>query len=126
MGRRAEAALVARAAQQACKSVMSQRLGTVVAHRGRVVAAACNVHTPPTLRHCFSYHAEVAALHQLRHRPPAFLQECDMYVVRLGACGHRLSKPCTECARRISRAGIGRVYYTTTNDVDVSDRAKIL
>lgn len=114
MGRRAEAALVAHAAQQACKSAMSQRLGTVVAHRGRVVAAACNEHTPPAFRHAFSFHAEVRALHQLRHRPPAFLQECDMYVVRVGGgYHHRLSKPCADCARSIARAGIGRVFYTT-------------
>jgi len=71
-------------------------------------------------------HAEVAAIMQLRGKPPSYLRECEMYVVRIGrrhSCPThplRLSKPCANCEALIRERGIRRVYYSVNEDVPVN------
>jgi tRNA(Arg) A34 adenosine deaminase TadA len=113
---------VERAVQEALKSTMDQKLGSVVVHANEIISMGHNRHCN-TMSHLWSFHAEVAALMQLRKLPKNQLKECEMYVVRIGPpssrCGMRLSKPCDHCAKYIEDMGIRRVFYTTDDTSDL-------
>jgi hypothetical protein len=48
------------------------------------------------------------------------LSDCDMYVVRIGTenMGNPLkySRPCPDCSEAIIKAGIKKIYYSTSDE----------
>lgn len=109
---------LAKAAIEAAKSPMGQRLGAVVVFRGMVVGRGYNVYG--TMERLFSLHAEVRALASASWLPRSCREECDLYVVRIGTDRmerpFKMSHPCCNCQRAIADFGIRRVYYTTNAD----------
>lgn len=107
---------VERAVQEALKSTMDHKLGSVVVYGNEIISMGHNKHCD-TMSNLWSFHAEVAALMQLKRLPRSQLKECEMYVVRIGPpsskCAVRMSKPCKHCAKFIEDMGIRRVFYTT-------------
>jgi tRNA(Arg) A34 adenosine deaminase TadA len=113
---RAERAHLRRALAVASTSTERQRHGAVVAVGKRVLAVAVNsarnhpmVCTHPKTQ--AAWHAEVAALRQLRG---ADLSNATLFVARLmrdGTAGN--SKPCLRCQGAVDVAGVGRVVWTT-------------
>jgi len=114
---------VERAVQEALKSTMDHKLGSVVVHGNEIISMGHNHHSD-SMSNLWSFHAEVAALMQLKKLPKSQLKECEMYVVRIGPpsskCAVRMSKPCKHCAKFIEDMGIRKVFYTTneTEELD--------
>jgi deoxycytidylate deaminase len=107
-----------RAARVAQKSTMTHRHGCIiVASDDSIVSEGYNHHRK-AMSHRFSIHAEVAALQKVKRCKTKKLAYCEMYVVRLGPSMERLkySKPCDDCVKEITRAGIRRVYYSTSDE----------
>ena len=123
----AHTAFCERAIAEAQRSPLEHKLGAVIVKDNKVVAAGFNQYTVNHYRHAWSVHAEVAAIMQLRGKPPSYLRECEMYVVRIGrrhSCPThplRLSKPCANCEALIRERGIRRVYYSVNEDVPVNN-----
>jgi|APGre2960657468_1045069.scaffolds.fasta_scaffold01539_8 deoxycytidylate deaminase len=118
---------VERAMQEAMKSTMDQKLGSVVVYGNEIISIGYNKHCN-TMEHLWSYHAEVSALMPLRKLPKRQLKECEMYVVRIGPpsslCSVRMSKPCDRCAKIINEMGIRRVFYTTNDEIMIEDQLR--
>lgn len=114
---------VERAVQEALKSTMDQKLGSVVVYGNEIISTGHNKHCN-SMTNLWSFHAEVSALMQLKKLPKSQLKECEMYVVRIGPpsskCAVRMSRPCQHCAKFIEGMGIRRVFYTTneTEELD--------
>lgn len=108
-----------RAACIASRSSMNHRHGCVIVNKnGDIVAEGYNyVYTH--MHHKFSIHAEVCCLSKMK-RNKKWLSDCDMYVVRVGTenMGNPLkySRPCEGCTEAIIKAGIKRVYYSTSDE----------
>lgn len=92
--------------------------GAVIVRDNEIISKGFN-HKHIHLYHKMSVHAEVDALCKLPHNKK-FLSQCDMYVVRIGndnmGCPLKYSKPCPDCAKAINKAGIRRVYYSTSHE----------
>lgn len=110
---------VQRAAFLAQKSdVVNHKHGCViVSNRGKILAEGYN-----TYYRSMSIHAEIDALSKIRRDKlgKQALATASMYVVRIGTekMGYPLkySRPCDDCTRAILKAGIGKVYYSTSFD----------
>ena len=94
---------------EAAKSSQNHRHGSVIVHRSKIIARGYNKVDPLNFK-C-SLHAEVAAINEMKkiRNCPANLK---MYVIRLGSCGTKNSKPCVNCERSIIESGIRRVYFS--------------
>lgn len=98
---------------------MRQRHGAVIVRGNSVISMGVNTwrNDPSVVESdmiegrgtIFSTHAEVAAIKRAGDRA----RGATLYVARLLACGtHGNSRPCQNCARAITRAGIKKVVYT--------------
>ena len=75
----------------------------------------------------FSIHAEVDAINRLnkKYKSKKIISNCSLYVVRIRNGFNeedelKMSKPCMNCACKINKIGIKKVYYSVDNDY-VSD-----
>jgi deoxycytidylate deaminase len=100
---------VEQAMLEAGKSNQNHRHGSVIVHRSKIIARGYNKVNPLNCQH--SLHAEVAAINEMKkiRNGPA---NVTMYVIRLGSCGTKNSKPCVNCERSIIESGIRRVYFS--------------
>lgn len=102
---------MAKARELAKNSTMLQRHGCVIVYKNQVLTKSVN--TKPS-GFASSAHAEINAIKQIKNFP--HINQCDMYVVRIGTDGMcaplRYSKPCARCAALIRCHGIRRVYYS--------------
>jgi deoxycytidylate deaminase len=104
-----------KAAQQAHKSNMRHRHGTVIVdcQTDEIISTGFN-HTYIHMYHGYSCHSEVDALRKIKRNVD--LSNMEMYVVRIGTenMGHplKLSTPCDGCTKAILKANIGKVYYS--------------
>lgn len=101
------------------KSEMTHRHGAVIVYNNEIVAEGWN-HLSDSLVNLMSVHAEVSAINQLKKKMRGEfipLNQCDLYVVRIGggSCKDslRTSKPCDRCSSVIQRNGLRRVFYST-------------
>ena len=100
---------IARAIQQAEKSRMRVRVGSLVVVAGRVSSGHNKYRNPPRLSYLeASVHAEVAAL----RRAPKGGANGTIYVARIGAQGRLLpSFPCRRCLPVLKEAGVKRIVW---------------
>ena len=100
---------IARAIQQASKSRMRVRVGTLVVVAGRATPGHNKYRNPPHLSYLdASVHAEVNAL----RRAPRGGQNGTIYIARIGARGRLLpSFPCRRCLPVLSEAGVKRIVW---------------
>lgn len=102
-----------------------QRHGAIVVRSGSVLSIGTNkwrndISTAGILHDQgrskdISIHAEVDALSRVANPRGA-----TIYVARVNRAGQpRLSKPCSECAKALKKAGISKVVYTVTDDDDL-------
>lgn len=78
----------------------------------RCIFTGFNHETATTKGYLGTIHAEMDACKSV---PRKHLRGSIMYVVRITSSGSRTtySPPCTECAKRIVKFGISRVFYST-------------
>ena len=71
----------------------------------------------------FSIHAEVAAIASINKKNKHILNECDIYVVRIGPDRFnnplKYSRPCTNCSNAIIKNNIKNAFYSTNYDYDI-------
>ena len=107
-----------KAAEIARRSAMNHRHGCVIVKNGEIISEGFN-NTEMHMYHLNSIHAEVNCLSKLK-RNPRMLQDCEMYVVRIGTekMGNPLkySKPCPDCTKVILKSGIKKIFYSTSDD----------
>jgi deoxycytidylate deaminase len=111
------------AIKMAQKSTMEHKHGAVIVLHNEIIATGFN-HRVDFMCHKYSIHAEVDALLKVKGRTKAFLDEAEMYVVRIGSFQHtcpdffsvRYSKPCADCQKAIVKYGIRKVYYSINDD----------
>ena len=73
----------------------------------------CQERITPSLYGKITVHAEVAAMLGL---PKSILRRATVVVVRVNSDGSfRISKPCTNCEKRLRAMGVPRIYYSTTS-----------
>ena len=109
-----------RAAKIAFKSTsIAHKHGCVIVKDGEIISEGYN-HRKIHLYHKCSVHAEIDALYKCPKRKS--LQECEMYVVRIGpaSLGYPLkySKPCPDCSKAIEKAKIKKVFYSTNDEYE--------
>ena len=100
-----------KAAQLAHRSNLLHRHGCIIVHSqtGEILSSGFN-HTCIKMHCKYSCHAEYDALRKIKKTFD--LTNAEMYVVRLGPDGLKLSKPCEGCTKLIMKAQIGKVYYS--------------
>lgn len=109
---RVEECPVALATSEATKSAETFRLGAVLLYKNKVVAHGRNRNI--NSRGSWSVHAEMDVVRKAPARWKARARQLHLVVVRVQRDGTTgCSKPCTACARLLSRLGISRVTYTT-------------
>ena len=107
---------IEQAMKEGAKSDLRHRHGAVIVHRGKIIARGHNKCDLLNYK-VFNLHAEVAAIMDMKKNrdQPEF---ATMYVIRLGSCGTKNSKPCVNCERSIIQSGIRRVYFSSTDSLD--------
>lgn len=108
---------IERATELALKSdVKAHRHGCViVSNRGKIVSEGFN--------HMWfevSIHAEQDAISKLKTMCKVDINQCTMYVIRIGTNNMgtplKFSRPCEKCTHAILKSGIKKVYYSTSYD----------
>ena len=96
----------------ATHSDMRQKHGAVIVHRNKIIARGHN--KKDNFSEKTSLHAEVAAIIDMKknRRCP---ENATLYVIHLGTCGTKNSKPCVNCERSIIESGIKRVYFSSND-----------
>ena len=101
----------------ATKSTMVQKHGAVIVQNNQIISEGFN-YLANFMSHSYSIHAEVAALMNIpkRYRQKRYLEDSTMVVVRVsGKDNHiNMSAPCANCRREIEKAGIKRVFYSSS------------
>lgn len=110
-----------RALQVAKKSTMTHKHGALIIKNGEIIAEGFN-HTADFMSHSWSIHSEVAALLNLKkqHRHKKYLEDVVMLVVRVGGINNqecRMSAPCCRCREAIEKAGIKKIFYSSSSTV---------
>ena len=106
-------AFIEQAMLEAARSDLRHRHGAVIVHRGKIIARGHNKCDMLNYK-AFNLHAEVAAIMDMkksRDQPDNVV----MYVIRLGGCGTKFSKPCINCERCIIENKIKRVYFSSND-----------
>jgi deoxycytidylate deaminase len=108
-----------RAAKIATKSnCVQQQHGCIIVNRktDEIVSEGYNHYTKHS-EYCFTCHSEVDAINKIKKYPKQLIKDLDLYVVRIGPNeALKYSKPCSGCARAISKFGIKRAYFSTDED----------
>ena len=98
---------------EANRSLMKMRHGAIIVHRNKIIARGHN--KKDNFNEKTSLHAEVAAILDMKKNNREQPDSVTLYVVRLGSCGTKNSKPCVNCARSIIASGIKRVYFSSND-----------
>ena len=106
------------AAKIAEKSPMyPHKHGAVIVHKDKIIATGYNYYISN-----FSIHAEVSAISHIKKKQKHILQECDIYVVRIGPKSFnnplKYSRPCPNCQDTIIKNNIKNAYYSTSYEYD--------
>lgn len=106
------------AAEVALASDMNHKHGAIIVHKKNIISVGYNHYSNTN----YSIHAEVDAISRLKGREKDILNECELYVVRIGPNNlntHlKYSKPCYNCQNYISKMCIKKTYYSTNYDYD--------
>jgi DNA-binding XRE family transcriptional regulator/deoxycytidylate deaminase len=105
--------------QVALKSNMKIKLAAGIFYSKKgFIATGCNTtrtyskNSNPTTSIQPSEHAECAALRELRKFPNINTKDLKLFVIRISSTGELLqSTPCMNCADRILKNGIKKIYY---------------
>jgi deoxycytidylate deaminase len=89
--------------------------GAVIIKGGKLASKATNSPKPMISYESCNIHAECAALKKTD------AHGATLYVARICNGKIGLSKPCSKCEKKIKKAGIKRVYYTTRTGWDYYD-----
>lgn len=107
------------AASVALNSQMNHKHGAIIVYKKNIISSGFN--------YCIgdlSIHAEVHAISKLKGKERELLNECDLYVVRIGTGQFKnvlkYSKPCYDCQNLICKKGIKKIYYSTNYDYDIT------
>lgn len=105
------------AAKNALKSPMGHKHGAVIVYRGKIIGSGFNYYMSN-----FSVHAEIAAIADIKGKYRRILQDCELYVVRIGPDKFdnplKYSKPCFNCQNMILKYNIKKAFYSTNYDYD--------
>jgi deoxycytidylate deaminase len=107
------------AAKIAIKSPMyNHKHGAIIVYRDKIIGSGYNYYMSD-----FSIHAEVAAISSIRKKQKHILNECDIYVVRIGPDRFnnplKYSRPCTNCSNTIIKNNIKNAFYSTNYEYDI-------
>ena len=102
------------AAKIATKSpVYTHKHGAIIVHKDIVISSGYNFYIKGN-----SMHAEIAAISKINKKYKGILNECDIYVVRIGPNSLdnplKYSRPCLDCESTITKYNIKNVYYSTS------------
>jgi len=109
---KSDAYYISRAAHAGECSSLPHQHGSVIVERdtGRIISSGFN-HIYIFNDRVWTIHSEVHALRQVRKGTK--LKNCVMYNVSIGNSGVlRISKPCVNCNKALTKAGIEAVYFT--------------
>ncbi len=107
------------AAKIASKSpVYTHKHGAIIVHKDIVISTGYNFYIKGN-----SMHAEKAAISKINKKFKGLLNECDIYVVRIGPSSLdnplKYSRPCLDCESTIMKYNIKNVYYSTSCEYDI-------
>ena len=107
------------AAKIAIKSPMyNHKHGAIIVYRDKIIGSGFNYYMGD-----FSIHAEIAAIASIHKKKKHILNECDIYVVRIGPDRFnnplKYSRPCTNCSNTIIKNNIKNAFYSTNYDYDI-------
>jgi len=107
------------AAKIAIKSPMyNHKHGAIIVYKDKIIGSGFNYYMAD-----FSIHAEVAAIASIHKKKKHILNECDIYVVRIGPDRFnnplKYSRPCTNCSNTIIKNNIKNAFYSTNYEYDI-------
>jgi deoxycytidylate deaminase len=92
--------------------------GAILVYKDKIIGSGYNYYMGD-----FSIHAEVAAIASIRKKQKHILNECDIYVVRIGPDRFnnplKYSRPCTNCSNTIIKNNIKNAFYSTNYEYDI-------
>mgnify|MGYP001180524553 FL=1 len=105
------------AANYAKHSNLTHKHGCVIVYNDTIISCGHNKKHPSLKK--FSIHAEIDAVNKLnrKYKNKKTISKCSLYVVRIrnGLSEEdclKMSKPCMNCANKIHKIGIRKVYYS--------------
>jgi len=106
------------ASKIALKSPMyTHKHGAIIIYKDKIISTGFNYYLGD-----FSIHAEVAAISHIKKKQKNILQDCDIYVVRIGPDSLdnplKYSRPCANCQCTIKKHNIKNAYYSTSYEYD--------
>jgi len=97
--------------------VYTHKHGAIIIYKDKIIASGFNYYVGD-----FSIHAEVAAISHVKKKQRYILNECDIYIVRIGPDSLdnplKYSRPCPNCQNTIKKYNIKNAYYSTSYDYD--------
>jgi len=91
--------------------------GAIIVYKDTIISSGYNHYIKGN-----SMHAEVSAISKINKKYKGILNECDIYVVRIGPNSFnnplKYSRPCLDCESVILRYNIKNVYYSTSYEYD--------
>ena len=111
------------AAKIASKSpVYTHKHGAIIVYKDIIISSGYNFYIKGN-----SMHAEISAISKINKKYKGILNECDIYVVRIGPNSLdnplKYSRPCLDCENTIIKYNIKNVYYSTSCEYDIVDGA---
>lgn len=107
------------AAKVAMKSSMNHKHGAIIVYKKQIIASGYNYYFGEN-----SIHAEVAAISKMNKKYNKFLNESELYVVRIGTNNFcnllKYSRPCLNCQNFITKKKIKSTFYSTNYDYDTA------
>lgn len=109
------------AAAYARNADLGHKHGCVIVYNNNIISWGYN-HKHKSLKD-YSIHAEIDAINRLnkKYKSKKIISNCSLYVVRIRNGLNeedilKMSKPCMNCAKKINKIGIRKVYYSVDND----------
>jgi pyrimidine deaminase RibD-like protein len=107
------------AAKVASKSpVYTHKHGAIIVYKDKIISSGYNYYIKD-----FSMHAEVSAISKIKKKYKGILNDCDIYVVRIGPKSLdnplKYSRPCLNCQSAIIKNNIKNAYYSTSYEYDI-------
>jgi deoxycytidylate deaminase len=93
------------------KSTLTHKHSAIIIHKGNIVAEGIN-YGGTYISRWYAVHAEIDALHKIKHRSKKFREECSIVCVRVVGNDTKMSKPCINCENIIKQYGIKRIFFT--------------
>ena len=91
--------------------------GAIIVYKDTIISSGYNHYIKGN-----SMHAEVSAISKINKKYKGILNECDIYVVRIGPNSFnnplKYSRPCLDCESLIIRYNLKNVYYSTSYEYD--------